>query len=210
MLYHITRALFRVVLRGMLALLGGLRVEGAQNVSRSGPLIVAPNHISFADPLVIGVALNRPAYFMATAKLFTIRFLGQLARFMRVYPVKQDSPDRAALRHTETLLKRGETVVIFPEGHVNPTPELLPIQPGIVMIAMRTGAPVLPVGLIGTKHMVPYRKFWPRHAGRPIVVRFSRPISVQELTGGLKGRGALDHGIRCLREAIEALVNTPE
>ena len=209
MFYRIVRMLIRLVIRGMLAILGGLKVEGNQNLPRQGPLIVAVNHISFSDPLVISVALHRPTYFMATDLLFKNPVLGRLARFMRIYPVKQDSPDRGALRYTEKLLNQGEAVVVFPEGHVNPEEEMLPIQPGIVMVAMRSEAPVLPVGIIGTDRLVPYQKVLPRHAGQPIMVRFGKPISVEELTGGLKGREALQHGVKCLRAAIETLVKSP-
>ena len=209
MLYRFVRMLIRHLLRGLVGILGGLRVEGGLNVPDHGPLIVASNHISFSDPLILSVALQRPTYFMATDLLFKIPFLGRLCRFLRVYPVKQNSPDRAALRRTEALLQAGEAVVIFPEGRVNPDEEMLPIQPGIVMVAIRTGTSVLPTGISGTDRLVPYKKILPRHAGGPIVVRFGRPILAAELTGSYKGREGLEHGVKYLRKAIEGLVKPP-
>jgi 1-acyl-sn-glycerol-3-phosphate acyltransferase len=202
MLYYVVRGFFWVLLRGLLAIFGGLQAEGTQNIPRQGPLIVAPNHPSLSDPVVIGLTLKRPAYFMANDEIFRIPILGPLAKFLRAYPVKQDSPDRSALHFTEELLKRGEAVVIFPEGHVSPDGTLKPIQPGLVMVARRTGAPVLPVGLIGTERLVPYGKFIPRPAGQRIRVRYGQPICVEELTGGLKAREGLEHGVALLQKKL--------
>src|SRR5579871_5119512 len=113
MLFYVLRPVFWLLFRTIFAVLGGLRVEGKERVPKHGPVIVAPNHISFADPALIGVALGRPARFMATDEMFGIRVLGALARIMRAYPIRQDSPDRAALRRTEQLLREGQAVVVF-------------------------------------------------------------------------------------------------
>lgn len=209
MLYYIARGFFWLLLRGLLAILGGLRTEGTKNIPRRGPLIVAPNHPSLADPVVVGLTLRRPAYFMANDEIFRIPILGPLAKFLRAYPVKQDSPDRSALHYTEELLKRGEAVVIFPEGHVSSDGTLKPILPGLVMLARRTGAPVLPVGLIGTERIIPYGKFIPRPAGRRILVRYGQLISVEELTGGLKAREGLDYGVQLLARKLSELIQEP-
>jgi len=209
MLYYLLRPLFWLLFRSILAVLGGLRVRDRGRVPKRMGVIVASNHISFADPAVIGVALGRSAWFMATDEMFQIPVLGRLARIMRAYPIRQDSPDRAALRRTADLVKQGNAVVIFPEGHVSKNGQLQRILPGTILVAMQTGAPTLPVGVIATDSMMPPHQWRLHHAGRPMEVRFGEPIPVSELTGGLKGRAAIDHGVRRLGEAIAALIEQP-
>lgn len=210
MLYHLLRPLFWILFRTIVALLGGLRVEGRERVPKRGAVLIAPNHVSFADPAVVGICVRRYAWFLATDEMFEMPVLGTLARIMRAYPIRQDSPDRAALRRTTELLRRGEAVVVFPEGHVSRDGRLQPMQAGIVLLAMHTGAPIVPVGVVGTDRMMPPHQWKLRRAGRRMVVRFGEPLTVEELTGGLKGRAGLDRGVETLGRAIAALSEQPE
>ena len=185
---------------------GGLRIDGQENVPEVGGVIIAPNHLSLADPLPVGMGLTRPAYFMASTQIFAIPVLRTICKWLRAFPVKQDSPDRAALRKAEKLLQAGEALVIFPEGHVAETNELDPILPGVIMLAIRANVPIVPVGLVGTERIVPHGKFHPRRSGRPVLVRFGKPIPAETITGGMKGREALEHGTAVLAEAIGSIV----
>jgi 1-acyl-sn-glycerol-3-phosphate acyltransferase len=142
---------------------------------------------------------------MGTDELFPMGWLGKIARLMRTYPVKQDSPDRKALRFTEDLLKRGEAVVIFPEGHVSPHGKLFPLQGGVIMMALRAGVPIVPVGIRNTEQMMPYRTFKLKRPTSPLEVIYGVPLTPEELSGGMKGRAAIDHGTQKLTAAILAL-----
>lgn len=206
MLYWILWKFMCLVTRVAFWITGGLRIEGDENVPETGGVIIAPNHLSLADPLPVGLGLKRPAYYMASTQIFDVPVVRTFARWMRAFPVKQDSADRAALRKSEKLLESGEALVIFPEGHVEETGELDPIQPGVIMLALRAAVPIVPVGLIGTERVIPYGKMLPRRAGSPVWVRFGKPIPVDTLSGGLKGREALDHGTAVLAEAIAGIV----
>jgi 1-acyl-sn-glycerol-3-phosphate acyltransferase len=206
LLYWILWKLMYLVGKIALWILGGLRIDGQSNVPENGGVIVAPNHLSLADPVCVGLGLSRPAYYMASTQVFGVRVIRTLAKLLRAFPVKQDSPDRAALRRAEKLLEAGEAIVIFPEGHVTETAELDPIQPGVLMLAIRAGVPIVPVGIVGTERIVPHGKVLPRRSGRPVMVRFGKAIPVEELTGGMKGRDALEHGRATLAEAISSLV----
>jgi 1-acyl-sn-glycerol-3-phosphate acyltransferase len=210
LLYKLLHAFFWVLFRALFAVLGGLRVEGRENLPSAGAVIICPNHISFADPPLMGVAMVRPAWFMATDELFAYPILGKLARIMRGFPIRQDSPDRAALRKTEEILRKGDAVVVFPEGHVSKDGRLQPIQPGTLLIAIRAGVPVVPVGIIGSDRLMPPHTWKLRHAGTRIVVRFGKPLSSDELSGGLKGRAALNHGVAALTRAISLLIGAEE
>lgn len=184
---------------------GGLDVQGLGNVPRTGALIVAPNHLSDCDPFAVGVALPRPTYFMAKSELFDIPVIGRFISLLHGFPVRRGKPDRHALHKAEDILKSGEALVIFPEGKLSETGLLDELNPGVIMIAMRTGAPILPVGLVGTNRLVPYGELRPRRIEQPVEVRFGCPIPMDELTGGQSGRAGLEHGLVVLEKAIRGL-----
>jgi 1-acyl-sn-glycerol-3-phosphate acyltransferase len=205
-LYHIAWWFFNICFRILFAVMGGFRVVGTKNMPRRGPVIVTPNHLSFADPPAVGIAIGRPAWYMATDELFTMPILGKLARFMHGFPVRQDSPDRKAIRFAEQLLEKGEAVVIFPEGHVSKTGEFQEVQAGVILIAVRTGAPVLPVGIVGSGQFMPPHQWKIHRSQGGIRIAVGRPIPVEELTGGLSGRAALDYGAAYLGREIQKLI----
>lgn len=147
MVYWCAWALCRV----LLPLLRRWKVEGAENLPREGAVIVIANHQSYWDPVVLGTALRRRVYFMAKEELFRIPFFGTLIRVLGAFPVKREAYDRRALKVALEHLMRGHVVGIFPEGTRSPSGELLPPQPGAAILALKTGAPVLPVALIGTR-----------------------------------------------------------
>jgi len=205
MLYRLLLPVARALLRIAFRLLGGYRIEGAHHVPSRGPVIIAPNHLSHADPALVGIALPRGAWFLATDELFSIRWLGPLARILRAVPVRQDSPDRTALRRVESLLKSGAAVVIFPEGHESADGQLQPLQRGPALLAIRTSTPIVPVGIVGTNAMLPARSFRLRRAPAPAIVRFGAPLSAEKLCGGYTGRRAVDHATRLLEAALRDL-----
>lgn len=196
------RETVRRLVRGVIACLGGLTVEGLEHLPPVGGVVIAPNHVSHLDPPVVGAILNRPVWFLATDELFDIPLLGLFARWLRAYPIRQDSADRTALRRTEGLLRSGEAVVAFPEGHESLDGRLQPLQPGVVWIALRAGVPIVPVGICGTDHMLPPREWRLRHAGRPVVVRIGRPLSPEELANGLSGRLGAERGCEVLTDSL--------
>jgi 1-acyl-sn-glycerol-3-phosphate acyltransferase len=206
MFYHwIVRPFFLSLLRILYALLGGFRCEGREYVPRRGGLLVTPNHISDADPTAIALALPRPCYYMAKEELFQKPILGPLIRLLRAFPVKRYTADRAALRQTEQLLEEGEAVVLFPEGKVSEDGQLQPLLPGALLVAQRANVPLLPAVIFGTDRLLPYAAVLPRHARRRILVRFGRPITVEELTGGLRGSEGLKQGAERLRAILLSL-----
>src|SRR5687768_10533586 len=106
-----------LVLRGLVRILAPRwHVTGRGNIPRHGPCLLAPNHISDADPPLVAASSLRPLWFMAKHELFDIRVIGPWIRFCRAFPVERDGMDRAALRFTEDLLSRKQAVVVFPEG----------------------------------------------------------------------------------------------
>jgi 1-acyl-sn-glycerol-3-phosphate acyltransferase len=142
-------------------------VRGLENIP-DGAVIVAGNHVSAFDPPVVGIILRRPAWYMAKVELFRIIGLGWLIRRLNAYPVRRGKPDRQAIRTTERILAAGGAVIIFPEGTRSATGELQDPRRGVAFLARLTGAPVVPVGLVG-----PYRAF-----GR-VSLWFGPPLRLQ-------------------------------
>jgi 1-acyl-sn-glycerol-3-phosphate acyltransferase len=190
-------------------LLARMSVEGAEHVPRGGPVILAPNHLSAADWPAVGLASPRLPWFMAKEELFDTPILGPLIRLCHAYPVKRDTPDRATLRWTEKLLRNGQVVVIFPEGEVSPKAQFQPLKPGLALLALRTGAPVIPVGLIGTERLIPYGHYLPRPLREPLIVRFGPPLLLDDLREPgrvVPSRTAIDVATGRLSAAIRNLI----
>lgn len=169
MLYNTARAVLR-----FLFLVMGLKIEGYKNIPRSGAFIVAPNHLSYLDPLLVAVAFDRPVHFMAKAELFNYKILAKLLTMVYAFPVKRGNADRQAIRHALHLLEDGQVLGIFPEGTRKKPGQVEHTQGGAAMIALRSGAPVLPVACIGSARVVPCGWIW------PLIIRIGEPISMLE------------------------------
>lgn len=196
-------------LRGVLRLLApNLRVEGAINVPRRGGVVLAPNHIADADPPFVGLCAPRPLWFMAKSALWEMegpmRHMGPLISWMQAFPVDPDSADREALRRAEDLLRARQGLVVFPEGRIRQQGETLPLQPGVVMLALRAEVPILPVGLWGTQHIVPYGSLIPRPTLAPVAVVFAPPLSFADLKE-MPRRAAREAAVERLQNAFDAV-----
>lgn len=156
-----------------------LRSEGAANVPRTGPLIVAANHVSYLDPAVLGSALPRPCRFIVVAAIWKKPVLNWFFRGMRAIPVARDgSMTRGALKVALEALAVGSVVCIFPEGgRANPDGSD-PAMGGVALLARRSGATVLPAGISGTHESMPRGIAIPRP--RRIVVKFGEPLNHRE------------------------------
>jgi 1-acyl-sn-glycerol-3-phosphate acyltransferase len=152
----------------------GVRLEGVQNVPLEGPLIIAPNHVTYADPPLIALGVRRPIYFMAWNRLFHVPLFGRLIRFLRAFPVETESVDPSAVREVVQLLKAGQAVMIFPEGGRSPDGRLQRFKPGAFRLACAHGAPILPVTIIGGHEAWPPQRAFPR-PGRVTIV-FHPPV----------------------------------
>lgn len=203
--YWIVRSIVWVVLHSIFFYYGGIRFEGRQNVPRKGGVLITPNHISDGDPPAMGVAVPRACYFMAKEELFDMRYWGTLIRWLHGFPVKRNTADRAALRFAEDLLKKGEAVVIFPEGKISEDGTLQQMLPGALLVAKRANVPIVPTVLINTDDLMPYKKLWPRHIKKPIIVRFGPPVPIEDLVGDEKGSEGLKQASERLRECIRAV-----
>lgn len=148
-----------------------LQVHGQENIPAEGPIIAAANHVSFLDPPALSCAMNRQVFFMAKQELFKYRPLAWFFQSIGTFPVRRGTGDRRALKQAITILEEGNILGMFPEG----TRRSGNVQLGIVYMALKTSAPILPVALRNTDR---------RTSGGPIRVIIGQPITFE--TGGRK------------------------
>jgi 1-acyl-sn-glycerol-3-phosphate acyltransferase len=156
-----------------------LKVYGRQFLPKEGGFILASNHLSNLDPVLLGVAVPRRLNFMAKEELFINPIFGLLIRILGAFPIKRNSPDLSALREAMKRLKKGGCVVIFPQGTRSPGD--LKVEPGIGFLAIKTELPVIPVYIEGTDKILP--KGERRISKGKITITFGSPVILKEKGG---------------------------
>lgn len=183
----------------------GLELRGTEHIPRTGPVLILPNHQTYADPPLVTIPIRRRVHYMAWSRLFGIPGLGWLIRRFRAFPVDVDGPDRRATREVVRLLRAGEAVMIFPEGGRSRDGRLQPFRPGAFRLAASLGVPVLPVTIAGGHAVWPPGRIFPR-PGR-ITITFHPPLFPDP---SLEPREAARRLLEATREAIaSALAPAP-
>ncbi|HEY8486776.1 MAG TPA: lysophospholipid acyltransferase family protein [Limnochordales bacterium] len=183
-----------------------MRVDGLERLPAQGPVILAINHLSMLDPILIGALVPRVVHFMAKEELFRYPLLAPVLRWVHAFPVRRGQPDREALARALAILRRGEVVGIFPEGTRGVEGRLLPLQAGTAFLALKSGAVVVPVAIVGTHRAMPRGAWWPRRVG--VLVRIGEPLPVaagQVREGGLR-RAELQQLSARIHHALHRLV----
>ncbi|MCH8949935.1 MAG: 1-acyl-sn-glycerol-3-phosphate acyltransferase [Chloroflexi bacterium] len=141
-------------------------VVGREHVPLEGPLILASNHVNNVDPPAITLAVPRFPMFMAKQEMTTWPILGPAIRMFGAFPVRRGGADLAAIRAASEVVNEGNMVVMFPEGTRSRTGGLTKGHPGTALIALRTGAPILPVAVTGTETIA-----WPWLFIKPLSIK---------------------------------------
>lgn len=152
----------------------GIRYEGVQHAPLTGPLIITPNHVTYADPPLVSIPVRRPIYYMAMRPLFEVPGLAWLIRWAGAFPVELEMTDTRATRESVRLLQTGAALMIFPEGGRSVDGRLQPFKPGAFRLACALEVPVLPVTILGG------HEAWPPHQRLPrpgrITVVYHPPV----------------------------------
>jgi 1-acyl-sn-glycerol-3-phosphate acyltransferase len=152
-----------------------LEARGREHVPREGALLLVSNHVSVLDPPLVGGATPRKLYFLAKEELFRIPIFGRLIHAVNARPVRRDGSDSRALKSTLRLLGEGKAILIFPEGtRGRGDGRLGEGKPGAGMLAVMSGAAVVPVYVSGTDRALPRGATLPRPA--KVRVRFGPPL----------------------------------
>lgn len=165
-------AVGRVICAPLMKLFYRYKIINKANIPDDGKgYIIASNHISFSDPVLLGLGQKRRLNFMAKDELFKNKFFSFIIRHLGAFPVKRGAGDGKAIKNGEDLINEGNLMTIFIEGGRSKTGELMRPRSGFAVIAQQTGAPVVPACI--TK--IGNGKFAKR------IIHFSEPITVEEL-----------------------------
>lgn len=167
------------------------RIVGFENIPLSGPAIFVSNHISYWDPATLVTFVPRHVYFMSRENMFQMPVIGAIFRALDVFGVERGTPDLGAIRHALVILERGDPIALYPQGSRAPLPEgqVHPPKGGVLLIAKRSGAPIVPVAISGLETLFLARFPW---LGRPVIqVTFGRPFYLNELNESPDDREAL-------------------
>jgi 1-acyl-sn-glycerol-3-phosphate acyltransferase len=187
-----------------------IRVTGIERVPSSGPVVLAGNHLSALDGIVLGLVVGqrrrRMTRFLTAAEFFSKPAFGWALRLYRQIPLRRGEGDAGALDEAVRTVRSGALAGIFPEGLVNPAPEegLQRVRTGVARVALASGAAVVPVGLWGTHLRYPRDGFHLRRPWRPTVrLVFGMPIAAE---GNPRSAEDTQRLTDLIKERIEALV----
>jgi 1-acyl-sn-glycerol-3-phosphate acyltransferase len=156
-----------------------LKVDGLENIPAIGGALIACNHQSYLDPILMNVRLRRPLSYIAKAELFESPFMNWLLRSVGAFPVHQGAGDVGAVRQSIRRLREGWLLNIYPEGARTTNGDIGPIQKGIAVIDRRAHVPVIPAVIVGAYQAWPIHRRFPRAS--PVRIRFGPAMNLAEL-----------------------------
>ena len=183
-----------------------IRLEGEEHIPEAGPVILASNHRSNMDPVLLASAVRRPVTFMAKAELF-VGPLGWVLHWIGQFPVRRGGIDREALRQTDAVLARGSMLGLFPEG-TRGDGRFASVHPGLAYIVVRQQCPVVPVAIFGTERV--RRRFGWLPFASPVRIVAGPAIDLPQSTGDRAGRRAASELLqKRLQEFLAVAGGTP-
>lgn len=200
----------------LVSLIAKIRVTGAEKLPREGSFVLAPNHYSEFDPLVVAVAVwrsGRAPRFMAKESLFKVPVLGWFLHRTGMIPVARTSSASSAkqtMKQSAALVEHGRGVIVYPEGTLTRDPDLWPMRgkSGAVRLALADGIPLIPMAQWGTQAIMGrYQKglsLWPLR--KPVHVLIGDPIDVSDLRARASEPAALNEATTRLMNAITVLL----
>ncbi len=184
----------RVILRGFLFFVFRIKTRGTENVIKSGGAILAANHRSNWDPVLLAVSCPRQLKFMAKAELFKFKPFAALIKSFGAFPIQRGKGDIGAVKAALTILKNQDCMLIFPEGKRVIDESIIEAKPGAVMIATRSEVPIIPAYISGKIKWM-----------SKITITFGEPVSYEEYQGEKPDIDTLQKLTNNLMDTIRAL-----
>jgi 1-acyl-sn-glycerol-3-phosphate acyltransferase len=179
----------------------GYRVSGAERVPAQGAVIIASNHVSGWDPILVGLAIRRELHFLAKEELFRNPLLRRIITAYNALPVRRGGLDRRALRASLAVLERGGAVLLFPEGTRSASGDLREPKAGVGFLASKAGAVIVPAYIAGSGAL---RSAFLRR--RPVEVTFGNPLTSDRTDSSETYRATAERTmeeVRRLKEEVE-------
>lgn len=196
MLYNFLKILLRIIMIPFVK----IEVQNMDNFPQKGPVLLACNHLSNWDPVILAIALPRKLHFMAKEELFKIFILGSIMRNVGTFPVRRGAADRNAIRESLKVLNDNNVLCIFPEGHRSKPGQLLPFQAGVTLIAHKGNAPLVPIGLSGTNNIIK------KGLRVKIKLNIGEPIFPNKIVEGKIGSTQLEEITQMLQNKVSDLL----
>jgi 1-acyl-sn-glycerol-3-phosphate acyltransferase len=173
----------RVLIRILVFPFARWEVKGRENVPAQGPVLIVCNHLHLADPPIVAASIKLKSVFMAKEELFHHGWSRFWVKNFGAFPVKRGGVDREAIRQAENSIRRGLSVIMFPEGTRSPDTRMIPALPGAALIALHMGVPILPVSITGTEKLHNLKWSFLHHPG--ITVTIGQPFNLPPNDGKL-------------------------
>ena len=179
MIYSITcfvlRILFRVLFR--------FKMYGVENIPKEGSCIIAPNHVSYLDPIAVGAFIRRPFNYIAKKELFKNRFFRWYFKRLRIIPVDREGSPYSGMKQVVKKIREGNPVVIYPEGTRSDGKSFLEPETGAAYLALKFNLPIVPAYVKGTDKALPRGAHWIKM--NPVIVYYGKP-KVYAMSAGMQ------------------------
>jgi 1-acyl-sn-glycerol-3-phosphate acyltransferase len=196
----------RPFVTGIPRLLWRVRVVGMEHVPKSGGFILAPSHRSMMDIPLAAIVTRRRIRFMGKSSLFGVPVLGTLFTWLGGISVERDGTDRKAVRESVAMLAAGEVLCVYPEGTRQNGRKIQPLQPGAAYFALRSGAPIIPIGIAGAEEILREKSDPIPRFGRVTMV-VGPPLVPEARTSGVVPRERVDALTATLSDALQAVLD---
>lgn len=163
----------RYPVRFLYRLFYDFHIEGEENIPQDKPVVLASNHRSYADPVILTMPMRLPVSYMAKEELFKNKLFGWFIRKLGAFPVSRGSGDMSVIDDSINILNSGRNLVIFPEGTRSKDGKVGKGKTGVAMIAAKSGADVVPCGIVFEGEKLHFRS--------KLTLRFGRPIKAEEI-----------------------------
>ncbi len=194
-------AFVRYTVWGIYKLVYNFHIEGIENIPQDRPLVMASNHRSYADPVILTMPMKRPVTYMAKEELFKNKLFGWFITKLGAFPVKRGAGDMQVIDDSIAILNSGRNLVIFPEGTRSKDGKVGKGKTGVALIAAKSGADVIPCGIIFEGEKLKFRS--------KLTLRFGKVIPAEEIAVEDASPRALKDVKKRIMGAITELVEGP-
>lgn len=191
----------RYPVRWLYKLFYDFHIEGAENIPQDKPVVLASNHRSYADPVILTMPMKLPVSYMAKEELFRNKLFGWFIRKLGAFPVVRGSGDMQVIDDSIKILESGRNLVIFPEGTRSKDGKVGKGKTGVAMIAAKSGADVVPCGIIFEGEKLHFRS--------KLTLKFGKPIKAEEIAVEGNSPRELKEVKKRIMGAITELVEGP-
>ena len=195
-------AVARLIMLGLFRAIWDVQIEGARHVPSQGPYILAPVHRNNIDTVLAGLIKPRRPHYLAKASLWTYRPAGWLFSVLGGFPIQREARDLEALRRCVRVLQSGEPLVVFPEGTRRSGPTIGALEDGAAYLSLRTGTPIVPVGIGGSELALPKGSAMPRRVKINLVVGEALPVEHSGTRIPRHEMGALSERLRIVLQDL--------